>query len=139
MVSKLHAILKPFMLRRLKSDVAIGLPRKAEILLYSQVGRKGAAWKGGGGGRRGREGRDGQEGSSKMPGPHQSRRPSPPVKASPCLPRKTPHFSTQYAHLSFQMTEVQKGLNKQLLDGTLKVCCSSLSHLPTCIPCSRVT
>ena len=27
-VSKLHAILKPFMLRRLKSDVAIGLPRK---------------------------------------------------------------------------------------------------------------
>ena len=48
-VSKLHAILKPFMLRRLKSDVAIGLPRKAEILLYSQVGRKGAAWKGGGG------------------------------------------------------------------------------------------
>ena len=36
-VSKLHAILKPFMLRRLKSDVAIGLPRKAEVLLYSQM------------------------------------------------------------------------------------------------------
>ncbi|GAX75958.1 hypothetical protein CEUSTIGMA_g3401.t1 [Chlamydomonas eustigma] len=53
-VSKLHAILKPFVLRRLKSDVAIGLPRKAEILLYSQ------------------------------------------------------------------MTDVQKALNKQLLDGTLK-------------------
>ena len=55
MVSKLHAILKPFMLRRLKSDVAIGLPRKAEILLYSQVGGEGlgGGWHRAGGGGRG--------------------------------------------------------------------------------------
>ena len=30
------------------------------------------------------------------------------------------------------MTEVQKGLNKQLLDGTLKVQCISLSHFLPC-------
>ncbi len=36
-VSKLHAILKPFMLRRLKSDVNIALPQKAEVLLYSHM------------------------------------------------------------------------------------------------------
>ena len=98
-VSKLHAILKPFMLRRLKSDVAIGLPRKAEILLYSQVGRKGAAWKGGGGAQRwGRDGRDGREGSGKMPGPRQSRRPSPPWKA-PVFHVK-PHIYSHNLHVS---------------------------------------
>ncbi|KAG1673281.1 hypothetical protein FOA52_002561 [Chlamydomonas sp. UWO 241] len=37
MVSKLHSILKPFMLRRLKSDVNIGLPEKAELLLYAHM------------------------------------------------------------------------------------------------------
>ena len=36
-VSKLHAILKPFVLRRLKCDVEISLPRKAEILLYAHM------------------------------------------------------------------------------------------------------
>lgn len=30
-VSKLHSILKPFVLRRLKSDVEIALPRKMEV------------------------------------------------------------------------------------------------------------
>lgn len=34
-VSKLHAILKPFVLRRLKSDVEISLPRKMELVLYA--------------------------------------------------------------------------------------------------------
>ncbi|XP_010263689.1 PREDICTED: ATP-dependent DNA helicase DDM1 [Nelumbo nucifera] len=33
-VSKLHAILRPFLLRRLKSDVEQMLPRKKEIILY---------------------------------------------------------------------------------------------------------
>ncbi|KAI3969843.1 hypothetical protein MKX01_038311 [Papaver californicum] len=33
-VSKLHAILRPFLLRRLKSDVELMLPRKKEIILY---------------------------------------------------------------------------------------------------------
>ena len=32
--SKLHTILKPFVLRRLKSDVDTDLPCKAEVLLY---------------------------------------------------------------------------------------------------------
>uniref|UniRef100_A0A7S0RU61 Uncharacterized protein n=1 Tax=Chlamydomonas leiostraca TaxID=1034604 RepID=A0A7S0RU61_9CHLO len=36
-VSKLHAILKPFVLRRLKSDVEISLPRKMEIILYADM------------------------------------------------------------------------------------------------------
>ena len=62
-----------------------------------------------------------------------------PALEGPCLPRKTPHLFTQSARLSFQMTEVQKGLNKQLLDGTLKVGCSSLSHLLTCFPCNHVS
>eukprot|EP00955_Chlamydomonas_euryale_P111468 366068-Chlamydomonas_euryale.AAC.6 len=37
MVSKLHSILKPFMLRRLKTDVNIALPEKAELLLYAHM------------------------------------------------------------------------------------------------------
>lgn len=39
MVSKLHAILKPFVLRRLKSDVCLSLPPKAEVLLYAQMSK----------------------------------------------------------------------------------------------------
>ena len=38
-VSKLHAILKPFVLRRLKSDVCLSLPPKAEVLLYAQMSK----------------------------------------------------------------------------------------------------
>ena len=34
MVAQLHAVLRPFMLRRLKADVAKGLPPKKETLLY---------------------------------------------------------------------------------------------------------
>lgn len=36
-VSKLHAILRPFLLRRLKSDVENNLPRKKEILLWAEM------------------------------------------------------------------------------------------------------
>ena len=36
-VSRLHAILKPHVLRRLKSDVDIPLPKKGEVLLYAQM------------------------------------------------------------------------------------------------------
>lgn len=36
-VSKLHSLLKPFMLRRLKADVEICLPRKQEVLLYAPM------------------------------------------------------------------------------------------------------
>jgi ATP-dependent DNA helicase len=36
-VSKLHAILRPFMLRRLKSDVDIQLPAKSELILYAPM------------------------------------------------------------------------------------------------------
>eukprot|EP00879_Flechtneria_rotunda_P033188 GHRR01036733.1.p2 GENE.GHRR01036733.1~~GHRR01036733.1.p2 ORF type:complete len:112 (+),score=24.31 GHRR01036733.1:339-674(+) len=36
-VSKLHNLLKPFMLRRLKADVEIALPRKQEMLLYAPM------------------------------------------------------------------------------------------------------
>jgi ATP-dependent DNA helicase len=36
-VSKLHGILRPFLLRRLKGDVELSLPRKKEILLYAQM------------------------------------------------------------------------------------------------------
>jgi ATP-dependent DNA helicase len=39
-VSKLHAILKPFVLRRLKSDVNISLPQKTEILLYATMSKE---------------------------------------------------------------------------------------------------
>ncbi|KXZ55083.1 hypothetical protein GPECTOR_3g239 [Gonium pectorale] len=37
MVSRLHAILKPFMLRRVKADVNIGVPPKQEIVLYAEM------------------------------------------------------------------------------------------------------
>ncbi|XP_042520944.1 ATP-dependent DNA helicase DDM1-like isoform X1 [Macadamia integrifolia] len=36
-ISKLHAILRPFLLRRLKSDVEQMLPRKKEIILYANM------------------------------------------------------------------------------------------------------
>ncbi|XP_042018136.1 ATP-dependent DNA helicase DDM1-like [Salvia splendens] len=36
-VAKLHAILRPFLLRRMKSDVELMLPRKKEILLYATM------------------------------------------------------------------------------------------------------
>jgi len=34
-VQKLHKILKPFLLRRVKADVESNLPGKAEIILYA--------------------------------------------------------------------------------------------------------
>ena len=34
-MSKLHAILRPFLLRRIKSDVETSLPAKMEIVLYA--------------------------------------------------------------------------------------------------------
>lgn len=37
LLHKLHKILRPFLLRRLKSDVAQGLPEKKEILLFLQM------------------------------------------------------------------------------------------------------
>ncbi|XP_022136852.1 ATP-dependent DNA helicase DDM1 [Momordica charantia] len=36
-VAKLHAILRPFLLRRMKSDVEIMLPRKKEIIIYASL------------------------------------------------------------------------------------------------------
>ena len=36
-MSKLHNLLRPFLLRRLKSDVESSLPAKAEIVLYSHM------------------------------------------------------------------------------------------------------
>lgn len=36
-ISKMHQILEPFLLRRLKSDVNIHLPRKKEILVYAPL------------------------------------------------------------------------------------------------------
>lgn len=36
-ISKLHSLLKPFMLRRIKSDVDIGLPGKMEVVLYAHM------------------------------------------------------------------------------------------------------
>lgn len=36
-ISKMHSILEPFLLRRLKSDVNIYLPRKKEILVYAPL------------------------------------------------------------------------------------------------------
>ncbi|KAK7307542.1 hypothetical protein VNO77_40710 [Canavalia gladiata] len=36
-VAKLHAILRPFLLRRMKSDVEITLPRKKEIIIYASM------------------------------------------------------------------------------------------------------
>ena len=39
-ISKLHAILKPFLLRRIKSDVETSLPGKMEIILYANMSEK---------------------------------------------------------------------------------------------------
>jgi ATP-dependent DNA helicase len=39
-ISKLHAILKPFLLRRIKSDVETSLPGKMEIILYAHMSEK---------------------------------------------------------------------------------------------------
>jgi ATP-dependent DNA helicase len=36
-VAKLHAILRPFLLRRMKADVEHMLPRKKEIILYATM------------------------------------------------------------------------------------------------------
>eukprot|EP00877_Chromochloris_zofingiensis_P014670 jgi/Chrzof1/9457/Cz04g03240.t1 len=36
-ITKLHGILKPFLLRRIKADVEIDLPRKQEVLLYAPM------------------------------------------------------------------------------------------------------
>jgi hypothetical protein len=36
-LSKLHAILKPFLLRRIKSDVETSLPAKKEMILYAHM------------------------------------------------------------------------------------------------------
>lgn len=36
-VAKLHAILRPFLLRRMKADVEQMLPRKKEIILYATL------------------------------------------------------------------------------------------------------
>jgi SNF2 family DNA or RNA helicase len=36
-VSKLHAILRPFLLRRMKEDVELTLPRKKEIIIYANM------------------------------------------------------------------------------------------------------
>lgn len=36
-VAKLHAILRPFILRRMKADVELMLPRKKEIILYATL------------------------------------------------------------------------------------------------------
>lgn len=36
-VAKLHGILRPFLLRRMKSDVELMLPRKKEIIMYANM------------------------------------------------------------------------------------------------------
>lgn len=36
-MAKLHAILRPFLLRRMKEDVEHMLPRKKEIILYATL------------------------------------------------------------------------------------------------------
>lgn len=36
-LTKLHAVLKPFLLRRIKSDVETSLPAKKEIILYAHM------------------------------------------------------------------------------------------------------
>lgn len=36
-MAKLHAILRPFLLRRMKSDVEIMLPKKKEIIIYANM------------------------------------------------------------------------------------------------------
>jgi SWI/SNF-related matrix-associated actin-dependent regulator of chromatin subfamily A member 5 len=54
MVRQLHRVLRPFMLRRLKVDVAKSLPPKSESILYVgmtplQREVRGGAWRGGAG------------------------------------------------------------------------------------------
>jgi superfamily II DNA/RNA helicase len=44
LVSKLHAVLKPFLLRRLKADVEKGLPPKQETKLYVGLSAMQRAW-----------------------------------------------------------------------------------------------
>jgi SNF2 family DNA or RNA helicase len=44
-ISKLHHILKPFLLRRMKADVEVNLPRKKEILLYAQMTKQQQEYK----------------------------------------------------------------------------------------------
>ena len=39
-ISKLHGILKPFLLRRIKSDVETSLPGKMEVILYAKMSEK---------------------------------------------------------------------------------------------------
>lgn len=39
-ISKLHAILRPFLLRRIKSDVETSLPGKMEVILYANMTNK---------------------------------------------------------------------------------------------------
>ena len=36
-VTKLHEVLRPFLLRRLKKDVNIDLPEKKELVVYAQM------------------------------------------------------------------------------------------------------
>jgi ATP-dependent DNA helicase len=36
-IAKLHDLLRPFLLRRLKADVEIALPRKQEVVLYAPM------------------------------------------------------------------------------------------------------
>uniref|UniRef100_A0A061RSK4 Atp-dependent dna helicase ddm1-like n=1 Tax=Tetraselmis sp. GSL018 TaxID=582737 RepID=A0A061RSK4_9CHLO len=36
-ITKLHSLLRPFMLRRIKSDVEIGLPGKMEVVMYAEM------------------------------------------------------------------------------------------------------
>ena len=43
-VSKLHAILRPFMIRRLKSDVEKSLPPKREIKLHTGLSEMQEYW-----------------------------------------------------------------------------------------------
>lgn len=41
-ITKLHRLLKPFILRRMKNDVELYLPKKREILLWAQMKPKQA-------------------------------------------------------------------------------------------------
>jgi len=43
-ISKLHNILRPFMLRRLKNDVGLDLPRKTEVVVYCELTPRQAEW-----------------------------------------------------------------------------------------------
>lgn len=43
-VSKLHAILRPFLLRRIKSDVLLDIPPKKEVVVYSGISKLQAGY-----------------------------------------------------------------------------------------------